>query len=903
MLRLPSTKLFAATCLCTLVTGWASIFSDTGRCQCENWHWADYVQQVRDILKLEPTGKYRGDFSEVAAFEFTRLTSLTNSLLNDELSLVSNLEELRVNSRCPAGIATAAVIGFIYELNNFHKPDSELCNLKKYILEAATVAILLPDDEGVYRCLHDPLWLFDLANVQLNLHRYETRAVDFQTPYHWLATPMPAELSGEDICNSWFAVDSCCVQPEWGDIIRNFDDRFRHPSWTQMSLNNAHILDQWATLSFELLLEIHPWVANCKTGFLAVLLTFSLPYADVPANVLPPILELFSAFSVQEVSSSRFPIFGLMSKVFGSEVSRLMPYWCRVCHSENVVASPESAALVEMSSSAGIFYGLRVDSEEDLRGETCRQQTQLTVDALSGQLHSLLSAKVLSVRSPCLWNMLRVFHNVLWMRPGGTAFGATPSTPFLGPLGWLVHLQRQGQTPHEASPGAARAALEARLRSLDFNGWELPGLAIEPLTDDAWLLTQSLTEELDFRRSQNLRSIKPKPKLRVALLETRFDRHGGTSNMMRGWPEVRAPTGGLRNVFYHRYFRQIWNQFVADPSVADGAPASGKYVGHWDVVHFGLLLAWGADFISWPQRPSSLDIDQISVYDLIIVLDPFPPGRPSELPLAPGQVHLWMPWEPFALEGEVSLPANYCPVPIDQFAVAQVPSVVFWHHYPVEDWRKAFPSSGVSGMGTRQVFMFYYDRESPLLHAVAAAGYEAVRGNGSSKADYWRMLQSSTVAVLPLARAIARRSAGQGIADAAMANCIPTFSPRSKLFARLLLPSFLSYRSYEELLAKLILLRDHPEWYGLLSKAVCLNLRFVDAAEVETAAQLLERVKRVARVASPNETRCGTHRGGASEEDQPSTSTIHREQIPHLANAALGDDLGPDFDGFRFHVL
>ncbi|CAE8643763.1 unnamed protein product [Polarella glacialis] len=135
-------------------------------------------------------------------------------------------------------------------------------------------------------------------------------------------------------------------------------------------------------------------------------------------------------------------------------------------------------------------------------------------------------------------------------------------------------------------------------------------------------------------------------------------------------------------------------------------------------------------------------------------------------------------------------------------------------------------------MGPRRLFMFYYDPESPLLHAVAAAGYEAVHGNGSSKADYWRMLQSSTVAVLPLARAIPPLSAGQGIVDAAMANCIPTFSLRSKLFARLLLPSFLSYRSYEELLAKLILLRDHPEWYELLSKAVCLHLRFVDAAEV-----------------------------------------------------------------------
>ncbi|CAE8643764.1 unnamed protein product [Polarella glacialis] len=192
---------------------------------------------------------------------------------------------------------------------------------------------------------------------------------------------MPAELSDDDICNSWSAVDSCCVQPEWDDIIRNFDDRFRHPSWIQISLNHAHILDQWATLSLELLLEIHPWVANCKTGFLAVLLTYSMPYANVPAKVLPPTLELFSAFFVQEVSASRFPIFGLMSKVFGSEVSRLMPYWCRVCHSENVVASTESAAPVGMSASAGMFHVLHVDSEEDLRGEACRQQTRLTVDA------------------------------------------------------------------------------------------------------------------------------------------------------------------------------------------------------------------------------------------------------------------------------------------------------------------------------------------------------------------------------------------------------------------------------------------------------------------------------------------------------------------------------------------
>merc|ERR1712032_1149361 len=95
----------------------------------------------------------------------------------------------------------------------------------------------------------------------------------------------------------------------------------------------------------------------------------------------------------------------------------------------------------------------------------------------------------------------------------------------------------------------------------------------------------------------------------------------------------------------------------------------------------------------------------------------------------------------------------------------------------------------------------------------------------ASMTEYWRLLQTSAVAIVPALRRISRPSGGQVIADAAMARCVPTFSPRRKLLARVIMPSFLSYRSQGELLAKLQLLWDHPEWRTELSKEVCHRLR------------------------------------------------------------------------------
>mmetsp|Transcript_46048 Transcript_46048/g.76453 ORF Transcript_46048/g.76453 Transcript_46048/m.76453 type:complete len:95 (+) Transcript_46048:1-285(+) len=85
-----------------------------------------------------------------------------------------------------------------------------------------------------------------------------------------------------------------------------------------------------------------------------------------------------------------------------------------------------------------------------------------------------------------------------------------------------------------------------------------------------------------------------------------------------------------------------------------------------------------------------------------------------------------------------------------------------------------------------------------------------------------------------------------------MARCVPTFSPRTKLFARIIMPAFLSYRSQGELLAKLKLLHDNPDWRDSLSQEVCRRLSYIDAEFAETPVQFMERVAQQV----PGDSRC-----------------------------------------------
>ncbi|CAE8620622.1 unnamed protein product [Polarella glacialis] len=158
----------------------------------------------------------------------------------------------------------------------------------------------------------------------------------------------------------------------------------------------------------------------------------------------------------------------------------------------------------------------------------------------------------------------------------------------------------------------------------------------------------------------------------------------------------------------------------------------------------------------------------------------------------------------------------------------------------VSDWHRALPppywkqNAGSVGQGDPAAYLFYGQGTADLEERLQGMGYKTLRApEGANISSYFQALQKAAVAIIPPLRTMSRPSCGQAIADAAIAGCVPTFSPRTKIFARLLNPAFLSYRTEEELISKLKLLRDNPHWFELLSKEVCRRLRYVDTAFVE----------------------------------------------------------------------
>lgn len=855
-------------------------------CGCNSNEWRVSIRLLRDALRLVDGAKYVGDFSDV---DITALSTVSHALIVSELeysgvSLQNFFQYIRggtVPVQCPAGLASAAVISFV--AISWDVPSVDVVVATQFQLLASQAIIALAPLLGD-TCMESPWWLFDLLDTQHNIVRFATRSdAEMKMPFVWRpyakSKPMPCVRDG--------SVDACCGGQAWVSLEENFAVVFAHPSWAMVPLpyytSLFPIVDAW---DYGTWWKLFPWLADCKTGHSALLIARGFSEKRrLDDETVATVLRLLAQHPLDQLVASRFPIFGLLAKVLED-------------------ASESEAAPAECQGDL-VRYFYAVLSGAAPRDERFEKAAKLAVDMGPGAVPSLgalacasqraVAGIALTKRLPL--GMTLAFDEELapaWLRPTPWPVWSAlhafwpPAAPPAGldaSIAWnLGSLRHASATSLE---DAGFEAVERHLASSDFKDWGIlsdhAGLVLETLQDSSLVAAM----DLEMARRAEGRNVESQ-KLRVAALEARLDIFTDNMNFMDGlggWLDVTAPTLGWGPAVYSQYFKRKWARFLETAAEGrTGNQGSPKHVGSFDSMLFGLLLAWSADFIAWPSRPTKEDIESLGVYDVVVVLDPYPPGKPPILPEVFGQVRLWMPWEPYSMLGNVTLPRDYCPVVVDQFAVATTSSVLFWHHYLVAGLRYAFPPPADGKPDARRVFVFYASKAFSLLRALRASGFTPTHCEATcSRATYFGELQRSSLAVLPSGLGdFARPSAGQVIADAAIARCVPTFAPRSKLFARLLNPDFLSYRSIEEAVTKMLLLVSQPEKLQALADRVCHRLRYVNASEAETAHQLLDRIGRKA----PGDKRCGP-----PPRPQTDRNSLRRDRAkPHLWNAGLGEN-------------
>lgn len=847
-------------------------------CHCDSDEWRTRLSRLRYGLGLADGAKYIGDFGNV---DIKALSTVSSALIVDELErsgveLKDFFEHVRHNTvACPAGLASVAVLSFV--AHAWDAPAGEDTAAAQF-QKLATNAIMAVSPFYGDACMESPWWLFDLLDIQHNILRFAARDdSEVSVPFVW----RPYVKNKRTPCVRDGSVDACCGGQDWASLEENLRVVLAHPLWAQIPLpyytKLFPLVDEW---NYETWWKLFPWLSECKTGHAALVIArgFSEKRRSDPETVAI-VVRLLVQHPLDKLVASRFPVFGLLAKVFEDDAA---PAVCKgdLVHYFHAVlsgAAPPDDLLVR---AAQLVVDMDADTATTPGALACASQRAVTSRALTkrlpvGMTLALDEKLAAAWLGPTPWPVWSALH-ALWPQAASPARYDASLAWNLGSLG--------------AAGDAGFEAVERHLKSLDFNGWGIlsdqGGLVLETLQDS------SLVAAMDVAMASRAEGRDAtSPKLRVAFLEARLDMFQDSMNFMEGLAgsldvAAEAPTVGWGPSVYFRYFKRKWARFLKT-NTEDHASTqrSPKQIGSFDSMLFGLLHAWAADFIAWPTKHTKEDVEILGVYDIVVVLNPYPPGRPPNLPEVFGQVRLWMPWEPYSMLNKVTLPEDYCPVVVDQFAVATTTtSVLFWHHYSVASLRLAFPPPAQGMPDARRVFVFYANKAGNLLQALRASGFAPTHCDATcSRATYFEKLQHSSLAILPAVRgALARPSLGQVIADAAIARCVPTFSPRSKLFARLLNPDFLSYRSTEEAVAKMLLLLYQPDKLQLLSDRICHRLRYVDASEAETAQQLLDRIRRKAY---------GDKRCGPPSRPEPDHDSLRQDPAKvHLWNAGLGEN-------------
>lgn len=312
----------------------------------------------------------------------------------------------------------------------------------------------------------------------------------------------------------------------------------------------------------------------------------------------------------------------------------------------------------------------------------------------------------------------------------------------------------------------------------------------------------------------------------------------------------------------------LWSEFLKWESSGRLTPGSKHYdevnrcdtrklIRCMDRAYFGIIRQLRADVVVLTHSPKSINNANgkalLSKYDIVINLSV---GKANELPSIHGQVRLWLPAEPQAIDRLGSKnqplwhppPPDHCPVVLDPY-VNPMPNpwklFPFWYTSDASGLRDTFDVKAWEARNDSLIFrppVSYVcpydscrDRAQTVSLSLKTLGLEIDNRAPESVGSYLRWLSRAKYYVL---RQQGRNSSGQVVVDCALMKVIP-FSHVSRWFGRLLLPRQLQFIDVEDVLSPLAQLSIDARFRGQMREEIGSRLSFLDPLYWPNPAQLL----------------------------------------------------------------
>eukprot|EP00741_Cyanophora_paradoxa_P021620 tig00000241_g20869.t1 len=313
-------------------------------------------------------------------------------------------------------------------------------------------------------------------------------------------------------------------------------------------------------------------------------------------------------------------------------------------------------------------------------------------------------------------------------------------------------------------------------------------------------------------------------------------------------PTSPPPAAGRDKFLGHRDHRLLRYEIAAAHGVLDVTGvrvpheqlarlrASGALFEHTVTMCYpGLVFAWRADFLlslDSPPHAPNLTRAILEEYDVVITISPLalpPVSRP--------QVRLMMPSEPiFVDEWREQMPADYCPVILDNFSNDRTyPAVAIWYRYLIKEMR-AF----AEGEKRRAVLIGKADNRTALEAELRGRGYEVFQQGAFASVPYSRFYGAFARCKYAI-HVDTWPSAGQILAESAVLGVI-AFAPPERLYQRLLFPRFCRVASVEEAVAKIEQVEANATLYWELRATIEARVRKLDHENLYPVSDLLDSI-------------------------------------------------------------